>query len=490
MYFSKQRTQDIAFLIGAGLLFFLLRFPSLYEPYWYGDEGIYFVIGKALHAGRILYLDIWDNKPPLLYWLYFFFNDIFSIRFVSIIAGILAIISFFLLSTKFLNRKYLVYLSTVVFSLFLGLPSIEGNIANAENFMLFPVITAALLFWISIQKNDRHNDSSRFLFFSGFSVGIAFLLKTVAVFDFAALLVTLLILITLDSKKHHVSHFFRRSLPLIAGFFLPIIVTCIITGVQGALPIFLETLFLRNVSYVGEKNALFFPQGFLLIKLIFLLSGLYLIYLYRKSFREKTIFVLVWLGFSLFSTFFSQRPYTHYMLMMLPSLILVFGMTVDFGKTKQRPILAALGILSVVLLYNMFPHWNTKKTLAYYDNFLHFVSGKRTVHDYQRFFDRNTPRDYAVADYLSLHTKPNDSVFLWGNSAQIYYLSNTLPSGKYTVAYHIVTPEAVRETADKLRTDQPEFLIFLPGTEPFPILPPDYTYRVTIGDAHIYEKLF
>ena len=45
----------------------LLRIPSWFEPYWYGDEGIYLTIGQALRKGVILYSQIHDNKPPLLY---------------------------------------------------------------------------------------------------------------------------------------------------------------------------------------------------------------------------------------------------------------------------------------------------------------------------------------------------------------------------------------------------------------------------------------
>src|SRR3989304_5450298 len=49
------------------LLVTLMRVPTLFEPYWYGDEGIYLTIGKAVSVGRELYKDIHDNKPPLLY---------------------------------------------------------------------------------------------------------------------------------------------------------------------------------------------------------------------------------------------------------------------------------------------------------------------------------------------------------------------------------------------------------------------------------------
>lgn len=492
MFFSKRLTHDVAFLIGVILLFFLLRFPSLYEPYWYGDEGIYFAIGKAMHAGQTLYLDIWDNKPPLLYWFYFLFNDIFSIRFASIIAGILATISFFNLSRSLFQKKYLTYAATLIFAIVLGLPTIEGNIANAENFMLFPVITGVFLFWNAQKKADSQaKQAMKQFLFSGLCIGIAFLFKTVAAFDFATILCAALILITLPGKTSSLSVIAKQRLfPLLIGFFVPLLLVGLLMTIQGALPIFLETLFLKNVSYVGENNELFFPQGFLFLKMLLLLSGVFLLFIFRRLLQPKMILILLWLVFSLFSVFFSQRPYTHYQLVILPSLLLAVMCIPDVLKRNHKILLGIVSVITFLLLYNMFPHWNAKKTVQYYENFFAFVSGKRDVTDYQRFFDNNTPRDYAVADYLSLHTEPNDKVFLWGNSAQIYYLSDTLPAGRYSVAYHIITPDAVSETAAALQKEKPEFLVFLPGTEPFPLLTPDYTYRATIGDAHIYEKLF
>ena len=58
------------FLIIISVVFFFLRFPSLFEPNWYGDEGVYQTLGIGMNAGRLLYKGIFDNKPPLLYFLY------------------------------------------------------------------------------------------------------------------------------------------------------------------------------------------------------------------------------------------------------------------------------------------------------------------------------------------------------------------------------------------------------------------------------------
>lgn len=64
-----------------------------------------------------------------------------------------------------------------------GTPLIEGNIANAENFMLFPIITAALL----INDTDIFKKPKK-LAFAGLLLGISMLYKVVAIFDFTAFL--------------------------------------------------------------------------------------------------------------------------------------------------------------------------------------------------------------------------------------------------------------------------------------------------------------
>src|SRR5947199_77352 len=136
-----EKSRFIWILIAICVGFFILRLPSLIEPDWYGDEGIYQVIGIALHHRRGLYTDIWDNKPPLLYLLYALFNsDLFSVRLVSLLFGVTATIFFFFLSRKLFGEGKASIIATVVFALLFSTPYLEGNIANAENFMLLPVL--------------------------------------------------------------------------------------------------------------------------------------------------------------------------------------------------------------------------------------------------------------------------------------------------------------------------------------------------------------
>src|SRR3990167_1365562 len=101
--FAKAEKSKICwFLLIISAFRSLLPIPSFIEPYWYGDEGIYQVIGMGLRNGRLLYRDIWDNKPPLLYVLYALYNsDQFTIRLVSALFGIGSIIVFSFFSSTF-----------------------------------------------------------------------------------------------------------------------------------------------------------------------------------------------------------------------------------------------------------------------------------------------------------------------------------------------------------------------------------------------------
>src|SRR3990167_9011299 len=71
-------------------LTFLFRFPSLSEPFWYGDEGIFAAVANNLNQGGVLYQDSWDNKPPMIYLTYAaifktFGVSMFWLRLVTII---------------------------------------------------------------------------------------------------------------------------------------------------------------------------------------------------------------------------------------------------------------------------------------------------------------------------------------------------------------------------------------------------------------------
>lgn len=484
-----EKSKDFWFLLMTSFVFFLLRLPSLFEPYWYGDEGIYEVLGSAIRNGRILYEGIWDNKPPLLYLVYAIFNgDQFYARAASLIFGILGVIAFFFLSKKILGEekqhREIILWSTSVFTFLLGLPLLEGNIANAENFMLFPILVSALLLF-----KERINP--KIYFSAGALLGIAFLFKIVAIFDFAAFSVFIFILNTeFPRKKINFGQIIKEAFillwPFVLGFVVPILFTALFF-LGSPFKYFLQATFVQNVGYVGYGNKLIIPQGFLILKLILLGGFILYLFLRKAKFSKPSLFILIWLSFSLFSAFFTQRPYTHYLLVLLPSISLMIGFIALEKKYKLQ--LIVIFAASLFLIFSSFNLYG--KTPFYYQNFISFMTGSKTVDQYREFFDKKTVVDYEIAQFIKSKTNSEDQIFIWGNNAQLYKLTNKLPPGRYTVAYHMTSyKDGYEDTKNALGQTKPKLIIIMPGQPliPFPLY--GYGNLMQIDNVLIYERTF
>ncbi len=487
-----EKGKDIWLLIIASLVFFFLRFPSLFEPNWYGDEGIYQTLGIAIRAGRLLYRDIFDNKPPLLYLLYALVNsDQFLIRLLSLIFGVLSVIVFYYLCKKLLANLKISFIATLLFALLFGLPLIEGNIANAENFMLLLNISAGFLILKSLDIK-KFNTRYLILFFAGLILGLSFLIKIVAIFDLAAFAGFLFFANYskrfLDIlKPENLLKEIKNLLPFIIGFAIPITLTVLYFLFNHAFKDFLTATLFSNVGYVGYGNKLIIPQGFLILKLILLGSFSLFVFLKRKAFGLPFAFISLWFSFSLFNAYFSGRPYTHYLLVLLPAFCLMIGL---FLLSKNFSRLAGVLVLStfIAILLSFGFYF---KTVFYYQNFFSFMLNQQSVTSYQRFFDGNTPRDYEIANYLNLYTKSSDNIFIWGNNSQLYKMTNKLPPGKYAAAYHITSyKDGSSNTKKGLAITSPKFIIVMPNVSSYPFSLAGYDRALNIEGVTIYEKFY
>ena len=491
-----ERSKNFWFLLALILGFFTLRFPSLFEPNWYGDEGVNQVLSLAVRDGRLLYQDIWDNKPPLLYLIYAIFDaDQFWVKFASIVFGIFAIVVFFYLSRKIFYNLKTSIVTTSIFTLFFGLPIIEGNIANAENFMALPILLSAFLLVSLANKKELIDKKSQrknlfLVFLSGLFLGVAFLFKIVAIFDFLAFLLFLFfldqnILVHLR-RKNYQAYEVKKLFSYVLGFLILPLFTALFFLFKGAFVPFINATFFSNIGYVGYGNKLLIPQGLLILKVILLLFSSYIIFAKRKMLGIAGTFALLWFSFSLFNAFFSQRPYTHYLLVLLPSMVILAGAVLD--SRKLRRVYLILLLISLLLITTNFSFYS--KIFPYYGNFLSFMTNNRSVSQYQRFFDRITPVDYELASFVKFNTRKKDYIFTWGNNAQLYQLSNKLPPGRYTVAYHVMSVKnGVKETAKDLELKKPKYIIIMPYMKYFPFPLTGYSKRMTIDQALIYERV-
>lgn len=488
---SSKKEHMYWFLLVVLFSFFLLRFPSLFEPLWYGDEGIYQVIGSSLNQGRLLYTQTWDNKPPLLYILYALLgSDQFTVRFTSILFGMGTVIAFYGLarqafqSTESGLRNKIVLITTILFAVLFGTPLLEGNIANAENFMLLPIIISGF-FLIRAQGHETNKKEYKsLLLFSGLLLSVAFLFKIVAIFDTGAFF--LFLYFTAARRKLFEVHALKKTTPFIVGFFVPVCATVLYFFLAGNFLDSIRSVFFQMFGYVGYGNRLYIPQGFLLLKLVLLGSSIIYIFAKRKVLHPVSQFILLWFSFSLFNTFFAQRPYTHYLLVLLPSFLLLVGLV--FVKKRYQKHFFILLFLTLIVVLSSFKTYT--KTLKYYHNFLSYIANQKDLASYRNFFDGKTEKNYQVAQYVKSRLKEKDKVFLWGNSAQMYTLIGRIPPGRFVVAYHMTaSKQTLAETEDVLTKARPKFVIVESVSDFIPIKLVGYSEKIQIQNTIIYERV-
>lgn len=130
------------------------------------------------------------------------------------------------------------------------------------------------------------------------------------------------------------------------------------------------------------------------------------------------------------------------------------------------------------------------ETFSYYNNFINYSVGKKSWEEYIDFWDAK--RNYDVASYIKPRTDPADQLFVWGTEPAIYTLTDLLPVGRYTVAYHVVDFNAYDQTMIELQTTFPKYIIDVDNAPEFEelknFLANYYILETNIDGVRIYRK--
>jgi len=467
----------------------ILRIPSFFEPYSYGDEMIYLSLGEAIRRSIPLYSQIHDNKPPLLYITAAIAGSLFWFKVILALWHLVTVFIFWKLSeTLFPKNKKLHIVSTVIFALATTLPLLEGNIANAEIFMIGPTMLA---FYILLSKKLNFKN----IFISGLLFSVATLFKVPAAFDIPSIVFLWIIAL----KKASVSNFkqiIQNSIYLALGFLTPILLTFIWYFLRGAAFEYLVAAYLQNVGYLSSWRPDDVQKSFLeknsplLIRASVVFIGHAILLWRRKKLSKPFIFISSWLLLSLFAVTLSERPYPHYLIQSVPAVSLLLGMFFALKNFEQVLVIIPLTLFVFVPYY--FNFWRYP-TVPYYRNFIKFATGKLDKEGYLSTYGSHVPRNYKIADYIVSSTQRSEKVFIWGDGSSIYALSRRLPPGKYVADYHIKDFSTQEETINVLNSDMPSFIIILPNTGLFSELTSfiknNYVLVETIEKAEIWKLL-
>ncbi|KKU83507.1 MAG: hypothetical protein UY11_C0018G0006 [Candidatus Amesbacteria bacterium GW2011_GWC2_47_8] len=444
-------------IILAGVVF--LRVPSLFEPYWYGDEGIYLTIGRAMRNGVELYKGIHDNKPPLIYTLAAVADGKqFWFKFILMLWSVATVAVFWNIS------RYRVW-PTAIFALLTTLPLLEGTIANAELFFLVLTIGAWGMLW---KKNELKT-----CFLAGILYGMATLFKAPAGLEAGGWPLVWLIYKDKD--------WWKKSFWLGIGTVLPVGLMAVYFLGRGTLPEFLTATGVKLIPYLSTWRVDVPILGTLFGRIMLLLGWVGLMFQLKGKLSKITVAAAVWWGVALFAALLSGRPYPHYLLQTAPAMVLLV--------TQSWIWLAGVGaILTIVIVSFKFYGYHD---WAYYQNFLAWVGGRKSHEAYMQWFNPQVKNNYEIARIIKAGSGEGERIFVWGDEPMIYALSRRLPASKYTVKYHVKEFAAQAETIEKLAETLPRYIVVWGNGEDLPgltnLVRREYMPEARVGEAEVYR---
>lgn len=464
----------------------VLRIPNFFEPYWYGDEAIYLTLGTGLRNGLKLYTDIIDHKTPIIYYLAMVPNQ-FYFRLLNFFWMIVTTTLFYLFAKKLFKNTQKAFLSSLVFILLTTLPWLEGHIPNGELFVM-GFVMAGLTFlaktklfenFLSKQPDDalasKPKGETKLLLVSGFFFGLGILTKVPGLLDFgAAALIgwfAFSSLVTQKTKKlkekiKFFKQFFNKSLILLIGTMIPIIISIIYFVSVGSGQDYLDYGLLYNIRYSGSWQPNF-PSAF--IGMLFSLPGKTLIMAgiiaalsFKKKFSPVFKFVSGWFILTLFAALLSNRPYPHYLLQVVPAFALLVPLVLSGLKkikTKLKEVVFGFLLIGIsiyaMLVLDVAPY----ETGKYYSQFFKLVSNEISVEEYDYSFNSLVKDNYDVAKIIT--ETGSDRIFIWGTNPMLYALTKTTPTSRFTVSFHIKDFKDHQKTLDQVKEEEPKIIIIM-----------------------------
>jgi 4-amino-4-deoxy-L-arabinose transferase-like glycosyltransferase len=446
MKFPKNSIILLLFLILLMQVF--LRIPFLQEPLE-GDEAVYAYIADGLSLGEVPYKDVFDHKPPAIYFAFALIlkllgRSILGVRLASLIFGLLTTLVLFAVGLYLLGPKGGLA-AAFLYGLFSGGPYIEGSNSNTETFMILFILLGLLFFLMGAREEKRR---SWFYFLAGISSGLAFMFKQVALFNFIALLLFVTPFPFTRQIFKQMKELARSWFWLIIGFLIFPLIFFVYFYSKSALKDFIELAYLFNFNYV-KPNIIFFlfrivTLAYLENSILWVLALVGAIYILFKDREKGMVFLVVWGLFSLAGSWMGGYGFGHYFIQALPTLCLLSGYALLKWRKNRPPLwintagIAILVFLGFIIILNQFQFYMFYNPAQ--------ISMVKYAHPYQIIA-------YEIGNRIKPTLKRDDYILVKGMPQIYFYSGARAPSrffyglpmlGGYRASFYMLQRETYR----------------------------------------------
>ncbi|MGL5379104.1 hypothetical protein [Clostridium sp.] len=408
------------------------------------DSGIFLTIGKSIAEGNLLYVDIFDHKGPLL----FFLNALPQV-FIDGTLGVWILQTIFVIITVILIVKIgdillknnMKYIAPLFYILYIGF-TFEGGNLSEEYSNLFCIIGLYIFvkYYISGFKFKKRYP---------LILGICFMAITLIRINNAAILVSIVLTVIIIIAM-------RKEFKLIGTSIMNFILGCLTVFlpvslyflIQDAIYDFIYASFLYNFKYKGDgivtniakivdysdkfKNIIFF---------IVLISIINAIVLIIKSKYELCIFVVINLLVTIVAIAAGGKGYLHYTT--LGSIGFIFNIILAFKYWHiMRYNFVKVVVISAIL----------------------FKVGTFTINTYEKVKGEVVAENIYKQSVIELSSNVGKEERILGYNipAKWYYTANLLPDNKYFTLqdWWASFDQSINESInDYLNSDAPDWIV-------------------------------
>lgn len=410
------------FILG---MFVAARYTSpLYFNNYGGDSAIFMMMGKSMTAGKVLYVDIFDHKGPVLFFieaLGYLLGGKIAIFIIECILGIVTITSLYYTCKLIYSKKNSFNLFSVSAVLLSGFAVFfytftGGNLS--EEYSL-PFITVSLYFMTKYALNTENSSEHPvwYAFLYGIAIAAVFFIRlNNAVTICAGVLVIFLYLLY---KKQ----FKNLLLNLLFGFLGVAVVTLPIViyfAYKGALYDMIYATFLYNFKYTNASGSVSIfdrlPEYAVLYLPMIISFVLFLCNFIKNKFRLQLIDWIVAVSLLVnTASLILANQYAHYFTVFVPLYIFVICLYWDFSLKNVKTYLIAVCLAIYIFKVLQFSYANIN---GYYIN-------KTSIEEYN-----------TISNSLSIiPEKEKDSFIGYNLNAGYYLYGDLLPCHKYYIQH-------------------------------------------------------
>ncbi len=485
------------------ILTVLLRIPAFFEPHTYTDTGIYSAVGIGLNHGDVLYRNIFDNKPPFIYYLYSYLERIpFSLTFEYQMLSLISTLLTEFLVYKIARIKFgekVAILSTLFFSIFIASAFFEGNVANVENYFMFFTTLSIYL----IIKNDKFRKSILYTYLLGVILGLGVMFKVSAILD--GFFVIVLFFFIFEADSHDFKSFIKNSWFYGIGVLSPMILFLLYEILIHNFKNAINAMFLYNIPYVSYQasNRILGFSYFKFTLVMFFIAIIFIYFLYKKfKIDINIVIIILWFLCDYYASVISGRGYLHYLLQPLVPFSILLAYLI-FLVIRSNIIYKIIIVVSttlfvyILLFYFLIykPYWlipiQYQNKVNYYPTFISYITGQSSKSQYYHFFKGNS-YDNIASELNNIGVKGR-RIFVMANYPWLYYKTKTIPDIPYSDDFMLRNGERTyyNKAYFYLERHNPYVIVYfndgLDFTQLFTLIKDKYTLLKTVDGVQIYK---